>query len=82
MISRTQRMTVTCARSIQARQASSVKSIGTGEDVAGLVSYLASENSRYVSGEWCHVRFYSCVLRKMIGDVGETITIDGGTTLI
>ena len=55
------------ARSIQIRQASSVKSIGTGEDVAGLVSYLASENSRFVSGEWCRVIYYCYVLRKMLG---------------
>jgi NAD(P)-dependent dehydrogenase (short-subunit alcohol dehydrogenase family) len=64
LIRHTHSIPVVYLRGLQVRQANAVKSIGTPKDIAGLVSYLASENSRFVTGECYHCHTcarYMCI---------------------
>lgn len=62
----------------QVIKSSAVGRIGEPEDVAALVSFLASEKSSFITGTYRLLRYHLCPNLSDVAFVGQTVSIDGG----
>ena len=62
----------------QVIKSSAVGRIGEPEDVAALVSFLASEKSGFITGAHRLLQYLCSALSQPIDFAGQTVSIDGG----